>query len=118
MTIIEYLKESAVAYVKGGRQDAELRTRLQYANAYAKGESGLDALRSKKIEAMIAKKHSIGEQIAILYNKETCPDEYAAYQAFRAECKSKVDAIMAAFRVELEAALLAEKNAPKEMPSV
>lgn len=115
MTISEYLKKSTIAYVKGGK-DAELLPKLQYARAYAKGESGLDAFRSKKIESMIAEKHSIGEQIAILYNKETCPDEYAAYQAFRAECKSKVDASMADLRVELEAALLAENNEPKEMP--
>lgn len=118
MTINEYLKKVRISYLKSGRSDTTIRTKLHYARAYAEGESGLDALRSKQIEAMISEKHSIGEQIAILYNKETCPDEYEAYQAFRAECKSKVDAIMADLRVELEAALLAEKNEPKEMPSI
>lgn len=82
----------------GAREYVE---RVEYASAYDRGECALKLYRNKEIEREIGRKYSEGAQIAILYNKDSDPDEYAAYQIFRAECKAKVDLHIAELHAEL-----------------
>jgi ribosomal protein S13 len=56
-----------------------------------KASGTLDRYRASLIEALIAKKYSIGAEIALTNDKDIKLEEYAAYQAYRAECKERVD---------------------------
>lgn len=56
--------------------------------AYKNGVLG--TIKDAMIEAEIAKKYSMGAQIAILRQGETKPEEYEAFNAYAEECKSKV----------------------------
>lgn len=49
------------------------------------------ATRAVLVEAIIAAKHSPGEEISIINNQTSKSDEYAAYQAFRAQAKALSD---------------------------
>lgn len=80
-----------------------LQLKLDYARAYAKGT--LSRYRDLAIEREIGKTYSEGAQIAILFNKDAHPEEYEAYQAFRAECKAKVDSEMANLAADIQSAL-------------
>ena len=51
-------------------------------------ESGLT--RSQEIAAVIDAKYSIDDQIALLRQKDTKPEEWAAFNAFCEEVKSKI----------------------------
>lgn len=82
-----------------------LQFKLAYARAYKQGTDALKRFRDRAIEREIGKTYTEGAQIAILFNKDIHPDEYEAYQIFRAECKTKVDAEIKALKNELEAAL-------------
>lgn len=84
----------------------KIRAMLTYARAYKQGEEGLKRYRHKAIAAEISRKHDMDAQIAIGFNKDICPEEYAAYQAFRAECKVKVDANMTKLEKEITNILL------------
>lgn len=77
-----------------------LQSKLDYAMAYAKGT--LSRYRDRAIESEIGKTYSEGAQIAILFNRDAHPEEYYAYQAFRAECKARVDQEMASLKAEIE----------------
>lgn len=99
-TLIKQLREPT----EGTDREA-VRARLAYARAYRQGEDALKRYRDKAIAAEIGKVHDKDAQIAILANEHIYPEEYEAYQAFRAECKAKVDADIATLRAELEAAL-------------
>lgn len=50
------------------------------------------ATRSQRIEALMATRYSIAEEIATINNKDEHPDEYQAYQDFRDLCKQIADA--------------------------
>lgn len=52
---------------------------------------GRNDTRSQIIEAIINSMYSIGAEIATINNKDTKPDEYASYQAFRAQAKQLAD---------------------------
>lgn len=80
----------------------EVRAKLAYARAYKNGDEALKRYRDRAIAAEIGKTHDKDAQFAILFNKETEPKEYEAYQAFRAECKARVDARMDGYKKELE----------------
>ena len=54
---------------------------------------------------LISKMYTIGAEIALTNDKESKPEEYAAYQGYRAACKTSVDAMLVGFKEELEAAL-------------
>jgi ribosomal protein S13 len=56
-----------------------------------KASGTLDRYRASLIEALIAKKYSIGAEIALTNDKNIKLEEYAVYQAYRAECKDRVD---------------------------
>ena len=83
----------------------DARVKIAYARAYMKGEEGLNSYRDRAIAAKIGKTYNQDAQLAILFNKDIHPDEYEAYQAFRAECKVAVDAEMKTLKEELEAIL-------------
>ena len=57
-----------------------------------KASGTLSQYRASLIEREIAKRYSLGAEIALTNDKESKPTEYAEYQAYRAECKAKVDA--------------------------
>lgn len=86
---------------------AEDRERFAYAQAYKRGEEGLKAFRDRLIAKEINATYDSNAQLAILFNKDTEPSEYEAYQAFRAECKTKADEEMARLKEELNVALMA-----------
>lgn len=91
--------------MREGNAPEDARTKLAYARAYMQGEEGLNRYRDRAIAAKISKTYNQDAQLAILFNKDTHPDEYEAYQAFRAECKVAVDAEMKTLKEELEAIL-------------
>ena len=82
-----------------------LQRKLQYAQAYMRGEEGLKQYRARAVAAKIERVHNKDAQLAILFNEHIHPEEYEAYQAFRVECKAAVDAEMAALKAELEVIL-------------
>jgi hypothetical protein len=47
--------------------------------------------RAQLIEKIIGAVHDTGAEIALINNRDTKPDDYAAYQAFRAEAKTLAD---------------------------
>lgn len=50
----------------------------------------LEVIKNNMIEHEIAKKYSIGTQIAILRQSVTKSDEYAEFNAYAEECKNSV----------------------------
>jgi hypothetical protein len=50
--------------------------------------------RAEIIEAVMASKYSTGAEIACINNKESKPEEYAAYQAFRIAAKELVEQVL------------------------
>ena len=47
--------------------------------------------RSALISGIIRSEYSVDDEFATINNQESKPDEYAAYQAFRAQAKSLAD---------------------------
>lgn len=76
-----------------------------FAKAYAKGEDGIKKYRASAIASKIGETYNQDTQLAILFNRDTHPDEYEAYQAFRTECKALVDIEIESLKNELEKAL-------------
>lgn len=105
MSIRDHIIKLTKAYRESGRTDANTRKALQFARAYLKGEEALDKLRGRLIDKEIGTRYDHGAQIAILFNKETAPTEFAEYQSFRAACKAKVDADLATMKANLLSAL-------------
>ena len=83
-----------------------LNIKMRYAIAYRQGGDALKVFRDGFIEREIAKKYTIGAEIALTNDRESKPEEYAAYQEYRIACKAKVDAKLAELKEELEAALV------------
>lgn len=50
-----------------------------------------EAYRSQLIEKEIAKKYTITQEIAIIRQKDTKPEEYKAYFEYVEQCKEKVN---------------------------
>ena len=71
-----------------------IRTPLQMnETAYKshKASGTLEKYRAGLIELEMSKKYSLGAEIALINDKDIKPIEYAEYQAYRAECKNRVD---------------------------
>ena len=66
----------------------------------AKKNGKLDKFRSDEISRRISAKYSFSDQIAILMDKDTKPDEWNAYQEYRAKVKAEVDNELSAFEEE------------------
>lgn len=47
------------------------------------------ALKDKETERLIAERYTIKQELAILRQKETKPEEFAEYNAYAEECKAK-----------------------------
>ena len=75
-------------------------TRTQYETHKASGT--LHILRGEEISSKIRECYPLSAQVAILFDKDTKPDKYAAYQAFRADVKAQVDAEMSAMEADYE----------------
>lgn len=105
MNIKEYIVKQTKEYHGSGKTDKAVLKRIQYARAYMSGEEALDKLRGRLIDKELGARHDHAAQIAILFNKETAPTEYAQYQSFRSVCKANVDAEMATLRASLLEAL-------------
>ena len=66
-------------------------------------KNGLHELyRGDAISRKIAKKYPLSAQIALLMDKDKKPEEWAAYQEYRAKVKAKVDAKIAMFEQETQ----------------
>lgn len=48
-----------------------------------------DKLYANLVSKLIRERYSVDDEMAILRQKETKPDEYKAYNAFCEECKAK-----------------------------
>ena len=57
--------------------------------------------RNQMIEKIIGSVYSITEEFATINNRDTRPDEYAAYQALRSQAKSLADGASLAWNAEL-----------------
>lgn len=66
----------------------------------AKINGKLDKFRSDEISRRISAKYSFNDQIAILMDKDVKPDEWNAYQEFRAKVKADIDGEISAFERE------------------
>lgn len=69
----------------------------RYLLAKKNGERAAKLCRGDEISKRISKKYPISEQMAIGFNKEEEPEEYAAYQEYRKKIKTEVDAEIALF---------------------
>lgn len=67
----------------------------------AKKNGLLDRFRGDEISRRIAREYPLSAQIALLMDRDTKPDEVAAYQAFRVKVKDEVDAELAALEATL-----------------
>lgn len=107
MNIKQYVIKlrAQIASANPAEDSSALRRKLQYAQAYARGEEGLKQYRARAVAAKIEQVHNKDAQLAILFNEHIHPEEYEAYQAFRVECKAAVSAEMAVLKAELEAIL-------------
>ena len=66
----------------------------------AKKNGKVEKLRSDEISKRISVKYSPSDQIAIIMDKDTKPDEWTAYQEFRANVKAEVDKELSALEEE------------------
>lgn len=81
MTIGRYifnLKEQASKSESIEEQEA-IKAKIAYAMAYKNGEQGLKNYRDRAIVSAICRKYSRDDQLAILFNEKTKPEEYAVY---------------------------------------
>lgn len=69
------------------RMDDETETQWEANEALCHVKDSRDTL----IEKIIGSVHTAGAEIALINNRETDPDAYAEYQAFRAEAKALAD---------------------------
>ena len=83
-----------------------ISSKLEYAFAYRGGVKALAKYRDKLIAEKINAVVDRDAQLAILFNKDTHPDEYEAYQALRVEKKAEADSEMTELRAELETNLI------------
>lgn len=60
------------------------------------GTASMQVSREQEIASVIKARYSIDEQIALLRQKDTKPEEYEAFFAFAEEVKAKVTAARAA----------------------
>lgn len=49
---------------------------------------------NEEVNNMIRQRYSLSEELAILRQRDTKPEEFAAYNEYAEECKSKVKAMM------------------------
>lgn len=49
---------------------------------------------NEEVNSMIRQRYSLSEELAILRQRDTKPEEFAAYNEYAEECKSKVKAMM------------------------
>lgn len=54
-----------------------------------------NALYESKIIKRIRKRYSINQELAILRQRDSKPDEFVAYNAYVEECKAEVKKVMA-----------------------
>ena len=67
----------------------------------AKKNGIVERFRGDEISRRIAKKYPLSAQIALLMDKDIKPEEWSAYQAFRAEVKAQVDAEISITEAEI-----------------
>lgn len=53
-----------------------------------------ELLREKQIERKIRRKYSVNNELAILRQRDTKPEEFAEYNAYVEQCKAEVNADM------------------------
>ena len=107
MTIKRYIYNlsKAMRETSDATEKEALGIKMRYAVAYNQGEAALNSFRDRYIEAEMKKKYTLGAEIALTNDKDIKPNEYAAYQAYRVACKTKVDADIAMLEAEISAAL-------------
>ena len=63
----------------------------------AKKNGLAERYRGDEISKRIADKYNVNDQLALLMDKDSKPDEWNAYQDFRAKVKDEVDAEITVF---------------------
>lgn len=76
-------------------------------------EDNMRITREQMIASVIGAQYSIDDQIAILRQKDTKPEEYEAFYASAEEVKQKVDDEYAAYAAEAEVAAQADTKETK-----
>jgi hypothetical protein len=71
----------------------EMRDETRVSFEYNQVAVSISATRADIIEAIIAVKYSAGAEIALTNDRDIKADEYAGYQAFRAEAKVIADRV-------------------------
>ena len=61
-----------------------------------------EALYERVIEKFIRKKYSISAELAILRQRDSKPEEFAAYNEYAEKCKSEVKAMLGVEEVKYE----------------
>ena len=81
---------------------AKVEPMLSYARAVAKGPEAVKTYRDGLVAKEINKEVNRDTQIAILFNKDTEPEEYQKYQELRITCKARVDEKLATLQTKLD----------------
>lgn len=82
MNTFEERYETAIRFAKAAREKGNEE----------RAKRTLEICRSREIAARICAKHTRDDQLALLMDKDKKPEEWNAYQAFRAVVKAEVDA--------------------------
>lgn len=59
-----------------------------------------DKLKSHRVEMLIRKKYSFNEELAILRQRDTKPEEYAEYFNYCEQCKQQADEFVAQLKAK------------------
>lgn len=57
-------------------------------------ESAFDAVYGDEITKRIRRRYNINQELAILRQRDSKPDEYAAYDEYAEQCKAEVKALL------------------------
>lgn len=82
MNIIEHLKNN---FNLSTKQLAEIEANIAKTEARKEAEA-----YGNSVEKLIREKYSLNDELAILRQRDTKPEEFAEYNAFVEECKAKV----------------------------
>ena len=104
MTIYQYIHalRTTISDRPTRKEWATVEPMLSYARAVAKGPEAVKTYRDSLVAKEINKEVDRDTQIAIMFNKDSNPEEYQNYQELRVECKTRVDDRLATLQAELD----------------
>lgn len=60
----------------------------------AKEQGTLDSFYERRVHKLIRQRYSLNDELAILRQRDTKPDEFKAYNDYVEQCKAKVKALI------------------------